>query len=181
MTIRRAALYVGGATLLVAWLSSAASLSPSQGATTDAAPRAEDGDEPAERLIADVQAQATRLKERLASAPLPQKPARNPFMFATAAPTERTDSARRLEAAAVPSLPATPAEPALTLIGIAQDRQGEGVRRTAMIATASEELVVAAIGDTVGGRYQVTAISQDAVELADSVTGLVRRLGLSYR
>jgi hypothetical protein len=180
MTIRRAALYIGGATLLVAWLSSASSLSPQSATDATPAPQTET-DLPAERLIADVQAQSGRLKQRLATAPLPQKPARNPFMFAAAPTAERAGPARRLEAAALPPPPMGPAEPALSLIGIAEDHRPEGVRRTAMIATEGDELVVAAIGDPVAGRYKVTAIGQDAVELADSATGLIRRLGLHYR
>lgn len=180
MTIRRAALYIGGATLLVAWLSSASSLSPQGG---DVAPPAGSAaaDEQADRALAEMQAHASRLKQRLAAAPLPQKPARNPFMFGTAPPGEPAEPARQVRTAALPPPPMPPAEPVLSLIGIAEERRPEGVRRTAMIATEGDELVVAAIDDVVAGRYKVTAIGQDAVELADSATGLVRRLGLHYR
>lgn len=178
MTIRRAALYIGGATLLVAWLSSASSLSPQGGNDVPQAGSAA-ADEQADRALADMQAHAGRLKQRLAAAPLPQKPARNPFMFGTAPPAEPAEPARQVRTAALP--PPPPAEPVLSLIGIAEERRPEGVRRTAMIATEGDELVVAAIDDVVAGRYKVTAIGQDAVELADSATGLVRRLGLHYR
>ena len=71
MTLRRATLYIGGGSLLVAWFSSAASVSlmrtpprasgegPSVSAPTDGVAEA-------------VQAQTRRLRQRLAAAPLPQ-------------------------------------------------------------------------------------------------------------
>jgi hypothetical protein len=175
MTIRRATIYIGGATLFAAWLSSAASLSlqrpPSRVPETIA-----DGIWPAERLAADVQARARRLKQRLASAPIPQDPVRNPFMFRTA-PRKLEETARR-PAPVLPPPEMAPPEPALMLIGIAEERRTEGVVRTAMLATESDELIVAAVGDGVVQRYKVTAIGHDAVELADATTGLVRRLAL---
>jgi hypothetical protein len=178
MTIRRAALYIGGATLFAAWLSSAASLSLQRGPSRTPETIA-DAVSPAERLAADVQARARRLKQRLASAPIPQDPVRNPFMFRTA-PPKYVETVRRREPV-LPPVETAPPEPALTLIGIAEERRTQGVVRTAMIAAEADELIVAAIGDGVVQRYKVTAIGQDAVELADAVTGLVRRLPLRYQ
>ena len=178
MTIRRATLYIGGATLFAAWLSSAASLSrqrpPSPAAEANA-----DGVFPAERLAVDVQARARRLKQRLASAPVPQDPVRNPFMFRPA-PRRNVERVRR-PAPVLPPAEIAPPDPALTLIGIAEEQRAEGAVRTAMIATESDELIVAAVGDGVVQRYKVTVIGQDAVELADTLTGFVRRLALRYQ
>ena len=79
MTPKRAAAYIGGFALLAAWLASAASTSLRR----DPAPPPDAG--PAvpltEAIAADIHAQAKRLRQRLATAPLPQEPARNPFAF----------------------------------------------------------------------------------------------------
>jgi hypothetical protein len=177
MTIRRAALYTGGGTLLVAWFSSAASMSlqwnprPARTAKIDTV-------SPADDLAADMQAQTRRLRQRLASAPVPQPPLRNPFTFETVAPRPRAETVRRVE---MPPSVAIPAEPVLAMIGMAEDRRPQGVVRTAMIVTEGQDLIVAAVGDTLLQRYKVTAIGPDAVELADAVTGLVRRLALQYQ
>jgi len=47
-----------------------------------------------------------------------------------------------------------------------------------MITADSDELFMLTVGGTLGGRYRVTAISSDAVELSDLVTGGTRRLTL---
>jgi hypothetical protein len=177
MTIRRAALYIGGASLLVAWLSSAASVSlqtpPRQ------LPAPESTESSPELIAASVQAQAKRLKERLATAPLPQEPIRNPFAFRPVNPPPPVPG-RRLQAAVdEPPVPVT-ADPMLALIGIGESRNPEGIVRTAMITTDRDELVVAAVGDMVLERYKVAAIGADAVELSDGATGTVRRLSLRH-
>ena len=77
MTLRRATLYVAGGTLLVAWFSSAASMS--LGRNSRRTPQVVADSAPAQNLAVSVQTQARRLKERLAVAPLPQEPTRNPF------------------------------------------------------------------------------------------------------
>jgi hypothetical protein len=177
MTLRRAALYIGGASLLVAWFSSAASLSLQRHARTIAI----EGDQPAshiEGLAAQVQQQSRRLRERLASAPLPQQPLRNPFTFRTVSPRPQAAPARRLQMAA--AAPAEPPEPTLVLIGLAEQKRPQGLVRTAMIATERDELIMATVGDGVLQRYKVTAISEDAVELTDVATGRTRRLALQF-
>lgn len=124
-------------------------------------------------VAASVQSQALRLRERLASAPAPQAPLRNPFTFA-----ER-------EIAPPPAAPKPPAtqipafvqrliaEPDLVLLGVAE----EGSVRTAMIGSG-DELLMATEGQTVAGRYRVGKVSADAVELIDLGTGATRRLSL---
>ena len=175
MTLRRAALYVGGASLLAAWFSSAASLSLQRAERT--APPADVQSLSTEALAADVQRQARRLRERLASAPVPQRPFRNPFAFRAAPPARARLAARRVELAPEPP-PLAPAEPVLLLIGIAERRLPAGIARTAMIATESDELIMATVGDAVLGRYTVTAVGPDTAELTEAATGRTRRISL---
>ncbi|MGH9371735.1 MAG: hypothetical protein ACRD15_09425 [Vicinamibacterales bacterium] len=176
MTIKRAALYIGGASLLVAWLSSAASLSLQRNHRRE--PVTETAEPVVELTAGSVDAK--RLKERLASAPLPQHPIRNPFVFRTVDAPRRAVSTQRLEAALAAPL-AVPADLDLLLIGIAEDRKAQETVRTAMIVAESDQLIVAAVGDVVLQRYKVTAIGADAVELADVATGIARRLALQYQ
>jgi hypothetical protein len=131
----------------------------------------------AEAVSFDVHAQAERLRKRLATAPTPQ-PLRNPFTFEVRRPVQPRPTAR---SAAVPA-PATelvPAEvePELTLIGVAEDGKDAAVVRTAMIVGVGDQLFLVRVGQSVG-RYQVIAIGADAVELKDSASDRVRRLGL---
>jgi hypothetical protein len=174
MTPKRTAAYLGGASLLAAWLASAAGLVSRE-------PLVQDTPQPVqtagtETLAADVQAQTERLRHRLASAPAPQEPSRNPFAFA-----QRPDPLAR-RAARAPE-PATPpptlvAEPPLTLIGIAETQTPDGIVRTAMITTAAGELITVTRGEAVIGRYRVDVVDADAVVLSDVSNGAVRRLAL---
>jgi Tfp pilus assembly protein PilP len=171
MTPARAATYFAGASLLAVWLASAAGVVRSQ------PPR------PARRsaesiqldsAVVNVQAQASRLRQRLAAAPSPQTRARNPFTFGA---RERATTVATTGAPAPPRLAIpeeTPlAEPPLVLIGIAED----GATRTAMIES-SGELLMATEGQTLGGRYRVAKVGADALELEDLGTGAIRRLYL---
>jgi hypothetical protein len=174
MTTRRAVTYGGLSCLLAAWLASAASTSWQ--AVSEESARGTTG--PATDILAvDVQAHATRLRERLASAPVPQLPHRNPFLFESRALPPPRQIARRLEPVAIPEPQPAP-EPALSLIGIAEDRGPQGPIRTAMIANDADQLLMVTAGQTILGRYRVEAIGADAVELKDTGTGLVRRLAL---
>ena len=174
MTVRRAVVYGGTCCLLAAWLASAAS-------TTRRRPPAYQepnvtGTTATETLASEVQAHAARLRERLASAPRPQLPHRNPFMFESrrivpARPAARTDPAIVAE-------PLPPPEPALALIGIAEDQGPKGLVRTAVITDDAENVFVLAVGEKLVERYSVEAIGADAVELKDVTTNAVRRLVL---
>jgi hypothetical protein len=173
MTLRRAVIYIGGASLLVAWFSSAASLTfQRHRPPVAAAPEPQQ----TENLALHVQAQSKRLKERLAAAPLPQTPARNPFVFGRITVAEPPP--RRAAAPAEPVLAEMPAEPALVLIGIAEQRVDGAVVRTAMITTAGDELIMVKVGDPVIQRYTVSAIGANLAELLDVTTGRLRRLTL---
>jgi hypothetical protein len=174
MTPKRTAAYLGGASLLAAWLASAAGIGSREPVVQEAPRPVQTAG--TETLAADVQAQTDRLRQRLAAAPAPQEPHRNPFAFAPRAesPARR---ARAVDAVPTPPPPAI-AEPPLMLIGIAEDRAPDGLVRTAMIATASGDLLTVTRGQSVIGRYRVEVVHADAVELSDVSTGTVRRLVL---
>jgi hypothetical protein len=176
MTLRRATLYVAGGTLLVAWFSSAASMS--LGRSPRRAPQVVDDGAPAQSLVLSVQTQARRLKERLATAPLPQEPVRNPFAFRPA-PEVRVAPPPR---AAVPVATTAPVEIVpdvpLLLVGLAEHRNGDVLVQSAVISSNGEDLIMAEVGTVVVGRYTVTSIGSDAVDLKDAATGRVRRLVL---
>jgi hypothetical protein len=172
MTVKRAAVYIGSATLLAAWFSSAASVT--QWKDRHAPPAAAPSPAPTDGIAANVQAQARRLKERLSASPLPLQPVRNPFAFAPSAPPRTVPRVRQPLALAV--VQEAPAEPGLSLIGFAEERRPQGYVRTAMLAGDGDQLIVVGVGDAVLSRYTVAFIGSDAIELADSATGQTRRL-----
>jgi hypothetical protein len=175
MSPRRAAAWTLVGALAIAWFASAAGVirQPWGGSHVPARPAAAQQQEP---VTFDVEAQAERLRKRLATAPAP-RPRRNPFAFAERRPVPLprpvAPSATPAPAAAAPA----DEEPPLALIGMAEDGAGEARVRTAMIAAAGDELFLVRVGDPVG-RYQVSAISADAVELKDPATNRIRRLVL---
>ena len=175
MTPKRAAAWTLVAALAAAWLASAAGVIGQPPPAPRLPVRSQLSAE-TEAVSFDVQAQAERLRKRLATAPSPQ-PVRNPFSFEARHPVRKRVDAR-IEVP-VPAAALTPAEiePELTLIGVAEDVKGAEVVRTAMIVGAGEQLFLVRVGQLVG-RYQVTAIGGDAVELKDSASDRVRRLGL---
>ena len=176
MTPTRAAAYIGAVSLLAAWFASAAGVirSPRAPRTPPRSAASTSGD----AVAFDVQAQAERLQRRLATAPTPQNPVRNPFTF-TARPRVSPPAPEPREIAPPePTAPIADPEPELALIGIAEDMTPKGVVRTAMIASAGDQLILARVGQDVAGRYKVAAVGADAVELTDTSTGRVRRLAL---
>ncbi len=175
MTLRRATLYIGGGTLLAAWFSSAASVSLGRRSHVPQPDR--DAAVPAQAITASVQAQARRLKQRLATAPTPQRPLRNPFSFRT---VPATAAAPVVRASAPEPLPLVlpVMEPPLLLVGLAERQNGEARVRSAVISSDGQELIMAEVGTVLLGRYTVTAIGNDAVEMTDASTGRSRRLAL---
>ena len=161
-----------------AWLASAAGVS--RGARSDTRPPRPSPETLAlDTLVTDVQTQAVRLRERMESAPVPKAPFRNPFSFAERAPAQRP---ARLQAPLPPiaaPAPVVPAEPPLQLIGIAEKKVGDTVVRTAMLSPGeADALIMATAGQKILGAYEVIAVSIDAVELKDLVTGATRTLVL---
>jgi hypothetical protein len=176
MTPGRAAAYIGGAVLLAAWLSSAATSPQEPEPGPQPEPTATSGTEP---LAFDVQAQAARLRNRLAAAPIPQQPTRNPFAFG-ARHLPRPREAPRVAALQEPAVasPSSFVQPELSLVGVAEQQSATGLVRTAMIVGEGEELFMVTEGQEVAGRYRVSVVGADAVELKDASTGAVRRLAL---
>ena len=77
-----------------------------------------------------------------------------------------------------PPLPAAPVEPRLELVGVAESRGESGTVRTAMIATDTNDLIMAVRGASVAGRYTVGTVDAESVDLVDLATGATRRLVL---
>ena len=176
MAPARAAAYLGGTTLLLAWLASAAGVSRQPRSSGPELPSASGIQ--LDALTSDVQSQAARLRVRLAAAPAPQAPLRNPFSF-----SQRRESRERPSAAPEPlSRGAEPAafaaDPVLELVGVAEQKADAGSKRTAIVAAPGDVLFLVTEGQELAGRYRVSAIGADAVELLDLETGLTRRLGL---
>lgn len=167
----RAAIYLGGGMLLAAWLASAAGVGrPS----IPPPPRLSSDDARLDSIAADVQSQAVRLRNRLASAPAPGAAIRNPFAFAAREVTD-LPVARRMPVA-TPPVVEEPPEPDLVLVGFAE----EGSTRTAMLGSG-DDLLMATEGQTIVGRYRVSKVGPDAVELVDLTTGATRRLFLKLQ
>ena len=137
---------------------------------------AEDDGAPRRRMPSRIMKK--RLRERLASAPAPQRPTRNPFQFAPriTAASKRVVSVSPTPAA-VDTVPVLP-EPQLSLVGIAEDAAATGPVRTAIVTLEGGETLLLRAGEFIGARYRVKAIGADAVELADLTNGTVRRLVL---
>ena len=166
----RAAAYLVGGILLAGWLASAAGVGrPSM----PQPPRRSPADAQLDFAAANVQAQASRLRQRLAAAPAPHPSIRNPFSFAprVVAPSVAARP-RPLVVAATDTESALP-EPDRALVGLAE----EGSTRTAMIASGND-LVMATEGQTIVGRYRVGKVGAGGIELIDINTGAVRRLSL---
>jgi hypothetical protein len=71
-----------------------------------------------------------------------------------------------------------PAEPAIELVGVAEDRTKDGIVRTAIVSSLSGDLYLVKEGETIVDRYKVKAVGPDAVDLSDLLSGGTRRLTL---
>lgn len=173
MSPARVAASLGGATLLVAWLANAAAVPKRAQIATPSPPKPEAAI--LDSLASDVQSQAARLRERLAQAPAPVAPGRNPFTFHIRATTPPVAAARR---AAVDVVAAPAPDVQLTLDGIAEQRTAGAIVRTAIVTGPGDEMFLVTEGQILGGRYSVVTITPDVVELKDLTTGATRRLYL---
>lgn len=180
MTSARTTTVVLGSVLLTTWLVSAAVTRRAAAPLPAPAPPA--AANPAAGVSDDLQVQSERLRARLDTVPTPRRSSRNPFRFGARA--EGTEPAPRrsaaLEATTVPDQPgATQPAPAptLRLIGIAAGRTPSGLVRTAALSVAGD-VVLVRLGDEVAGRYRVSAVSEDVVELSDRLGGPPLRLAL---
>jgi hypothetical protein len=174
MTPARAAAYLGCATVLGAWLASAAGIGErTQSSSPEPQPVQSTG---TETLAEDVQAQAVRLRTHLATAPMPQRPSRNPFVFAPRQQSPRLAAAP--PSVIVPPEPIVLPEPVLQLVGVAADQSANGAVRTAIITAEGGEMFMVKAGDSIGARYKVESVGTDTVELTDRTSGSIRRLAL---
>jgi hypothetical protein len=168
-----------GAPLL--WLVATATL----GSASSAAPRAPAAGQRAARVAPDTLAeelrgQADRLRERLANAPAPRTPSRDPFRYRV---PDTPSGSVPPSAIATPSLrpgeavPARPAVSSLRLVGIAEDTVDGVLVRRAILSGLGDLFIVGA-GESVADRYTVNAVGADAVELDDRQSGETIRLVL---
>jgi hypothetical protein len=177
MTRTRAAAYVGSSALLVAWFAAAAGAPVFQEVVPPRDAAGTVSTSGSRTLAVEVQAQALKLRARLAEAPAPDLHTRNPFSFAP----ERIvrTPAPAVKAAAADPLPVVdPVVPALSLMGIAEEMSPEGLHRTAVLGGANGAVYMVMEGQDVAERYRVTAIGKDAIELKDLITGAYRRLAM---
>ena len=182
MTNLRVAALIGGVAVLAAWMSSAAGMVPSA-PVTDRLIGAGSG--PAQTATPaparlDFDREVARLAARIENAPRPRHPARNPFRLS--APPRRTNPPPLAVEQTPPLAPAvgdtrTDRPPAVSLAGIGAEPTSDGLRRTAILAFAGR-VFLARIGDEVMGRFEVRAVTDDAVELFDLRDGTPLRLTL---
>lgn len=167
---------VSSAGLLVTWL---ASTPPTHRGTSDAvsAPSAAR----TEAAAVEIQREADRLGARLDQVAGYRQPARNPFRFGAGPVVTRATpaTAPSVPVDGMPTADASTAVPSfrVALAGIAEEQVGETVVRTAILSTPDDVLLVK-VGERVGDRYTVGAISADAVELVRLADGVTVRLPL---
>jgi hypothetical protein len=127
----------------------------------------------------DLNEAAERLRSRIGAAPRPRTPERNPFEFAPA-PAPRVAAVSLPLAAPAPVVPVGPVPPPFTLSGVAEHQKENGVERTAILIgiNGDARIYYAKAGDRLLGRYEVTAVGADAIELRETESGQLVRLGL---
>jgi len=118
----------------------------------------------------------TRLEAGLASRPAVAPSSRNPFRFGGGrhATNGHSEAPPLPPAEGLPTVPLPLAQPPLRLLGIVTLIDG------ALIASINVggDLVLARTGDVLAGRFTVTRIDRDAVELTDAVGDRPLRLAL---
>jgi hypothetical protein len=164
----------GVATITATWLASYAPPSRSAASRSNVPTAAR-----TEIAAAEIQREADRLHARLAEVGAYRDPARNPFRFGVRQTAPQARRAQpRITIEDLPSVPEQePPTLRLTLAGIAEDKAGEEIVRTAIISTPSDVLLVK-VGDAVGDRFTVAAVGVDTVELVRTDTGESVRLML---
>jgi len=159
------ALWVSGGGVLATWL--AVSPAPNNIAATSPSAAARGAAAQTHATAEELNAQATRLRERTTALAL-RPSTRNPFAFNApkSAPRESTTRETAEAPAFAPAMPVS-IVPALKLAGVAQ----KAGKRTAIISSEVGE------GDSVAGLYTVVKVDADAVHLLD-IAGIEQRLVL---
>ena len=174
MTAKRAAAWLGGGMLLAAWLAAAAG--PSLAPPSSAGPQEYQTPAP-DRTALELAAEAERLNSRMEVVAAPRPVTRNPFLFASKA-EPATVPPHGIEPLASPPVPAAPAAPPVKLIGVAEDGNGPSLVRTAILSMGGE-LLFAKEGEPIGaGRYRISTIGPDAIELEDTAESRTVRIAL---
>jgi hypothetical protein len=171
MHASRAALIVVGVNLVAVWAAAAAG---GRSVATDpgAPPQLVMVEDAVGEARASLLAAADRLEAHARRGDLRPALVRDPFRFgAPARPV-----GRRAPAGADPE-PVAPPEPDISLQGMAESGEGEGLVRTAILR-ADGELVLASLGSRVGDRFEVMALTADSVELEDLAVHVRRTLRL---
>ena len=128
---------------------------------------------------ADIKQQAARLQARTREQLAFREPARNPFNFGAREVRQATSRVAPSEPELPPMQVApVPLPPPVRLSGIAEERSGERVERTAVLSSPSGVLLVRE-GDDVLGQFRVARIEADAVELSRTDDGSTLRLALT--
>jgi len=170
------------AVLVAVWVSSATLPPPPAPAVApQPAPKAgrtatrTDPRKPRDVTSFDLNEAAERLKARLNAQRQSRGLDRNPFEFGQP-PAPRV--APMPAAAAAMAAPApVDLPPPFALTGVAEQKNGDVMERTAIL-TGDGQMYFAKVGERVVGRYEVTAVGADAVELRELDGGRVVRLGL---
>ncbi len=128
----------------------------------DAPPAPQPGAAAVTALIAEVE----RLHQRMQAPIAPIASSRDPFVFRASRPSTSHRTIAEEPATRAGEGTARRAEsPALRLVGLAADDRPSGLVRTAIIS-GPDGLQFVTLGDAVSAGYRVTAIRDDAVELA---------------
>jgi len=160
-------LAVGGGLVLVSW--ALAPAAPPVKARSSAAVSAFDQAAP---VLAEVNVQVDRLRERLGAPPTLPSPERDPFRFGRR--PEPTRPQPLISPAAVLAEPPAPVLPKLVAI-MTNTTESGSVRSAAF--SLGEDLQIVRLGDVVG-RLVVKSIGVDVVELVDPATSAVYRVSL---
>jgi hypothetical protein len=167
-------LAIGGALILISWVTSPAARTAPPERTMSVADVAL-ADQTAQAvapITTQLDDQASRLRARLSQPPPKPEPERNPFRFGDpgAAPKGAGTKPRgaRIAGTAAPSAIATPATPALALpalVAITSDASDGGLMRTAALSM-NDEMKIVKPGQ-VFDRFLVEAIGPDSVRIVD--------------
>lgn len=170
----RAAIYGGAGLLLVAYFAGATGAPPQ-----DLNPPRHTLERPVpgpDAIARDVQKDTARLRIQMQQAPVPGTNPRNPFAFGDVRPARPPAAAMVHATVADAPGSAAAAIPQLALVGMAEDPSATGVRRTAVLAGTGDAVYFVTEGETVLGRYRVSKIDADVIELEDLQTHGARRL-----
>jgi hypothetical protein len=123
-------------------------------------------------VLAEVNAQVERLRERLTAPPTYPPPARDPFRFG-----RRTEPVRVMVPVPAPPELVEPPKPVLPrLVAVVEDAADGGLLRKAFLSV-NDEVKAYKPGDAAGA-FLVRSISADFIELVDPASGATYKIAL---